>query len=198
MGGPGSVNLPRAAVEFSVRSKAEKRRKNMRKAWRLPLLTVVVAWVTLATWAYAAEKREQTYVKEDFRTGYKSAVTIGDIPGHEVGQELTISDIRYSNPSFKTKEEWSHLQFNYVNGSGPHCGTFIDKHEDGTQTYGTYEGTVEMVVNADGSWMVTWEGKYQYVGGTGKYKNIKGAGTYKGRASPTEAAREEGQEVIEY
>ena len=170
----------------------------MRREWRLLLLTLVITLVAPPTWAYAAEKREQTYVKGSYRTAYKTSVTIGDVPGHEVGQELNFSDIRYSDPSFKIKEEWTYHQFDYVNGSGPQRGTFIDTHEDGTQTYGTYEGSQKMAVNADGSWVVTWEGKYQYLGGTGKYKNIRGTGTYKGRASSTEAPREEGQEVIEY
>jgi hypothetical protein len=170
----------------------------MKKGWRLLLLTLVIALVALATWAYAAEKKEQTYVMDNFRTGYKTAVTIGDVPNHEMGQELNITDIRYSNPDFRTKECWVYNQFNYVAGSGTHRGIYIYKHEDETQTYGTYEGSQKMVVNADKSWVATWEGKYQYLGGTGKYKNIKGTGTYKGRVSSTEPPREEGREVIEY
>ena len=170
----------------------------MRQGWRLPLLALVVALVASATWAYAAEKMEQTYVMDNLRTVYKTAVTIGDVPGHEIGQELSIGDIRYSNPDFRAKECWVYNQFNYVAGGGTQRGIYINKHEDGTQTYGTYEGTQKTVVNADGSWVVTWEGKYQYLGGTGKYKNIKGTGTYKGRVSPTEAPREEAREVIEY
>jgi hypothetical protein len=197
-GGAGGAALPRPAVQFSPSSKTEKRRKNMKKGWWLLLLTLVIALVALATWAYAAEKREQTYLMDNFRTGYKSAVMIRDVPNHEVGQELTITDIRYSDPDFRTKECWVYIQFNYVAGSGPHRGTYIYRHEDGTQTYGTFEGTQKTVVNTDGSWVATWEGKYQYLGGTGKYKNIKGTGTYKGRVSSTEAPREEGWEVIEY
>ena len=146
----------------------------------------------------AAERKEQTYVKDNFTTGYKTSVMVGDVPNHEVGQELTLSEIKYSNPGFKAKGEWVYNQFDYTDGSGPHRGTFIDTHEDGTQTYGTYEGSQKTVVNSDGSWEATWEGKYRYVGGTGKHKNIKGTGTYKGRASTKDSAREEGREVIEY
>ena len=170
----------------------------MKKGRRLLLLTLVIALVGLATWVYAGDKIEQTYLIDNYRTAYKSSVIIGDAPNHEIGQELYIADVRYSNPNFRIKECWLYHGFNYMAGSGPQRGTYIYKHEDGTQTYGSYEGTAKTVVNADRSWVMTWEGTYRYLGGTGKYKNIKGTGTYKGRASSTEAPREEGREVIEY
>lgn len=146
----------------------------------------------------ASDRIEQTYVKENFTTAYKSSMMIGDVPNHEVGQELTVADIKYSNPRFKSRRTWGYNQFDYVNGSGPQRGTFFDAHSDGNQTYGTYEGTQKTVVNPDGSWEATWEGKYRYSGGSGKYKNIEGTGTYHGSASSKDAAREEGREVIEY
>lgn len=157
----------------------------------------LVCFAMFATEA-AAEKKEQTYVKENFRTASKSSVMIGGVSNHEVGQELVVSDIKYSNPAFQTRDEWTLNQFDYKDGSGPHRGTYIDTHQDGSHTYGTYEGSQKTVVNADGSWESTWEGKYRYVGGTGKFKNIKGSGTYKGKASSKDSPREEGRETIEY
>jgi hypothetical protein len=165
-------------------------------AWIAVLTALIIGASSLAS--YAAEKKEQTYVKDNFRTGSKSSVMIGGAGNHEVGQEMVLSDIRYSNPSFKIKEEWTLNQFDYIDGSGPHRGTFIDTHEDGSHTYGTYEGAQKTVVNADGTWESIWEGKYKYSGGTGKYKNIKGTGTYKGKATSKDSPREEGRETIEY
>lgn len=80
-------------------------------------LGIAVALFSLGT---AAERIEQTYVKDNFRTGFKSSVMVGDVPNHEIGQELTISEIRYPNPIFGKSEEWVFNQFDYVDGSGPH------------------------------------------------------------------------------
>jgi hypothetical protein len=146
----------------------------------------------------AAEKIEQTLSKSNPRTASRSAVAIDDVPNHEVGQELIFSDMKSTNPTFKVKEEWVYNIFNYVGGTGPHRGTFVDTHEDGSHTMGNYDGAQKTVSNPDGSWVSTWEGKYRYTGGSGKYKNIKGEGTYKGRATSTGEYREDSKEVLEY
>ena len=153
---------------------------------------------TISLIASAAEKIEQTYVKGNFRTVARSAIPLSDPPNREMGQELTLADIKYSHSSFKTKEEWAFTQFNYVGGSGPQWGTYVDVHEDGSQTFGRYEGSQKTISNADGSWTATWEGTYKYTGGTGKYKNIKGSGTYKGKATSAGDFREDGKETAEY
>lgn len=160
--------------------------------------TLALVLAATAMQEAAAEKKEQTYVKENFRTPYKTSVMVDGLTNHEVGQEMTVTSIKYSNPAFRVVEEWVLNQFDSTGGSGPHRGTYIDTHEDGSNTWGTYEGTQKTVVNADGSWESTWEGKYRYSGGTGKFKNIKGNGTYKGRAGSKEPAREEGRETVEW
>lgn len=143
-----------------------------------------------------AEKFNHSLVKSNPRTAYRTVATIG--PGHEVGQEMVMSDLKSSNSKFKVKEEWVLIHFDYVDGSGKHRGTFVDFHEDGSQTYGTFEGTQKTVANADGSWVATWEGKYRYAGGSQTYKNVKGGGTYKGKATSTGDYTEDEEESIEY
>jgi hypothetical protein len=158
-------------------------------------LSIVIAF-TMAVSARAAEKSEQSYVKSNYITASKTTLTVGE--GHEVTQEVVISDIKYANPEFKTKSEWVYVHTDSVEGRGKQTGYYIDTHEDGTQTYGNFEGTIETTVKPDGSWESTWEGTYQYLGGTGKYQNIKGEGRYKGQASSEDPAREEGQETVSY
>ena len=160
-------------------------------------LSIVVALaMAVNAIAEAAEKREQTYVKSNYITASKTTLTVGE--GHEVTQEVVISDLKYSDPEFTTKSEWVYVHTDSVEGRGKQTGYYIDTHEDGTQTYGNFEGTIETTVKPDGSWESTWEGTYQYLGGTGKYNNIKGDGQYKGQASSEEPAKEAGQEVVEY
>jgi hypothetical protein len=148
--------------------------------------------------AHAGEKKEITYVKTYSQSFSKSTFTIGDVPNHEITQEVMRHVSKFSDPDFGPEEEWIHSQSDQIDGTGTHRGYYIQTHKGGEQTYGTFEGTHKTVAKEDGSWATTWEGKYRYVGGTGKYKNIKGTGTYKGRASPKEPIYEEGRETIEY
>jgi hypothetical protein len=160
------------------------------------VLSVIVALTIATKYVASAAEKKQTYVKNNYVTASKSTVSLGE--SHEVTQELIISDIKYSDPDFKTKSEWVYVHTDSIEGSGKQTGYYIDTHEDGSQTYGTFEGTTKTTTNSDGSWEATWEGTYQYLGGTGKFENIKGRGEYKGQASSEEPAREEGQETVEY
>lgn len=153
---------------------------------------------TIAPIANAAEKIEQTSSKSNPRIVSRNAIALADVPNHEVGQEVQLSEIKFSHPAFKVKEEWVYNQFNFVGGSGPHWGLFVDVHEDGSQTFGKYEGAQKTVANSDGSWTATWEGTYKYIGGTGKFKNVKGSGTYRGKASSAGDFREDAKEAVEF
>lgn len=146
----------------------------------------------------AAENLEQTYVKKNFQTVTKSSTTINDGSNHEVKQEVQISDIAFSDPRFGTAQEVVYITADEVDGSGPHRGHFIDTHSDGSQCYGDFEGATKAVAKPDGSWVATWEGTYRVLGGSGICKGLRGSGKYKGGASSTQAAREEGREVLEF
>ena len=159
---------------------------------------LVVAVGSMSLLSEAAEKRDQSYVKSNFRTASKTTVTIGDMPNHELSQEMSVADIKYSNPDFKIKDEWTYIHSDTIDGNGKQSGYYFDTHEDGSTDYGSFQGTVKTTTQGDGSWEATWEGTYQYLGGSGKYKNIKGSGKYKGKASSKEPAREEGRETVEY
>lgn len=173
----------------------------MKRTIQISFLSVLIslaAAVCLSLDVQAGEKREQTFVKTNFRTAYKTALPVGDVPNHEVTQEASLADIKLTNPDFKIKEEWTFIQADTVDGSGTHRGHFFDNHDDGSTTYGAFEGKVKTTAKADGSWESIWEGTYHYIGGSGKFKNIKGNGTYKGKASSKEPTREEGKETVEY
>jgi hypothetical protein len=162
-------------------------------------LIAAVMLTSVGLVANAAEKKQQSYVKSNYRTAYKTATPIGDVPNHEIAQEVSIADIKYSDPSFKTRDEWAYAHTDSVDGNGTQTGYYIDTHEDGSRTYGTFKGAISSRSKPDGSWEVSWEGTYWYVGGSGKYTNVKGQGTYKGGASSSNPGGwETGQETIEY
>jgi hypothetical protein len=158
------------------------------------LSIIVASTVAFNATAGAAEKIEQTCVKTNMVTAYKTTLQIGE--GHELTQELSIGDFKC--PHFKTTTEWAYVHTDSIGDSGKITAYFVDFHQDGSRTYGRGEGTSKTTAEPDGSWRATWEGTYKYLGGTGKYKNIKGGGTFKGQASSEEPAREESQEVVEY
>ena len=160
----------------------------------------LVTAASLSCIANAAEKREQTYVKTNFRTLYKTALQVSDVPNHEVLQEASIADVKYSpNSEFKIKEEWVYVHTDIIDGNGTQTGYFYDTHEDGSHTYGDFKGTLKTTSKPDGSWEAVWEGGYRFLGGSGKFKNLKGAGKAKGKASSQDpTGREEGRETVEY
>jgi hypothetical protein len=157
-------------------------------------------WVTAATFSLdaAAEKIEHVLTKSNLRTATRSATTINDVAGHEIGFEMVLANVKSSSPKLELKEGWIYNNFDYVEGNGRHYGKFIVVHKDGSQAYGEYEGTTKTVSNADGSWVATWEGKHRFTGGSGKLKNLKGGGTYDGRETSTGEFREELKETLEF
>ena len=166
------------------------------RAWMAALLVMALGSFNFS--AFAAEKKQQTYVKTNFRTASKTVVIVGDVPNHELSQEMSVADIKYSNPDFKIKNEWTYIHSDTIDGTGNQTGYYFDTHEDGSTSYGTFQATVKTNSQADGSWEATWECAFQYLGGSGKFKNLKGNGTCKGKVSSKEPAREEGRETVEY
>jgi hypothetical protein len=160
---------------------------------------LLAVFCTAAVVANAAEKRDQSYLKTNYRTLYKTNVAVAESPTREIVQEASTADIKYSHPDFKTKDEWALIHSDLIDGAGMQTGYFIDTHEDGSHTFGIFKGTIKNTSKADGSWESVWEGTYEYRGGSGKYKNIKGSGKYKGKASSQDpSGREEGWEKVEY
>jgi len=160
------------------------------------LITTALAIGTVAS--ANAERIEHTGTKSNPRVISRSVIPIQDPAGRETGTEVVLSELKFTSSPIKVKEEWVHNQFDYVAGTGPHWGFFVDVHENGDQTIGRFEGTTVTKTNADGSWVTTWQGTHRYTGGTGKFRNIKGSGTYQGKATSTGEYSETTKEVMEY
>ncbi len=148
--------------------------------------------------ALAGELHTMTYVKTDSRTVSRSAFDVGDVPNHSIVQEVQRHLARFSDARFTPKEEWVHSLTDETDGTGTHRGHFLQIHEGGDRSYGTFEGTHVTTNRPDGSWSVKWEGTYRYLGGSGRYLGIRGEGSYTGRSTPTVPFYEEGRETVEY
>jgi hypothetical protein len=97
-----------------------------------------------------------------------SKTTLQISQGHELVQEVSIGDLKVSNPDFGSAPEWACVRTDSIGGSGKISAYFVDYFKDGSQTDGRGEGTVKTTTKSDGSWQVNWKGTYSYLGGTGK------------------------------
>jgi hypothetical protein len=102
-----------------------------------------------------------------------------------------------SDPDFSGVVCTTYNQADQVVGMGSHKGYEDCLYKNGDHSYLKYEGTHKTITQGDGSWEATWEGSFQYTGGTGKFKNLKGNGTYKGKATP-EGAGSNWEIEVEY
>jgi len=121
----------------------------------------------------------------------------GDKQGHEVTMVRRMDTITYSDPIFGSGQATIVSVTDYINGSGPHRGYFSIKHPSGDSTFTSYEGASRATPKQGGPPDVTFEGKWQYTGGTGKFEGITGGGTYKGGLTAAGPAYEfEGQYTL--
>jgi len=104
----------------------------------------------------------------------------GDKQGHEVTMVRRMDSITYSDPLFGSGQASVLSVSDYVTGSGPHHGYFSIRHPSGDSTFTSYEGAGKAVPKPGGPPDVTFEGKWQFTGGTGQFEGITGGGTYKG------------------
>ena len=82
------------------------------------LVAVAIALCSFAA-EVTAEKIGQISVKSNPRIVSRNAATLADVPNHEVGQEVVLSNIKFSDPAFKVKEEWVYNHFNLFGIDSP-------------------------------------------------------------------------------
>jgi hypothetical protein len=158
----------------------------------------VVASVGLS--AQAAEKKKISGTGKILQVISKTTLYLGDVPNHELSQEVRKQIYTPTNPppDWDVAEEVvAYEQSDSVAGSGSHRSYAVNRLKNGEERYEKAEGTHKTTVKAGGAWETTFEGKFEWIGGTGKYKNIKGGGTYKGRAT-AEGASFEWEMEVEY
>ena len=164
---------------------------------RLGVLTLVTALVTgLSISADAAEKKK-------FKWSHTSRQTISEtkstpVADHEFVQGTYIEPIKTRSPEFDMIEARIFNQDDTVAGNGRHRGVEIDIFSNGDTAINNYEGTHKVVVKAGGAVEVTWEGRFEFVGGTGRFKNLKGQGTYRGRETEADGHIEEDEAEVTY
>ena len=150
---------------------------------RRGVVGVIAAFVvvSLSFSAQAAEKKRITGTDKHGLPISRAIVSPGDDPKHELVLMIRRDTTTSPDSEWNETEVMVYGQTDQVAGTGTHRGYVRRLHKNGETTHGSYEGTHKTTVKADGSSDTTWEGKWQFTGGTGKFKHIKGSGTYRGK-----------------
>ena len=151
------------------------------------IVVTSMAAVVLATSSVlsvqAAEKRKITGVNNFGPHVSQTISSPGDVPNHEIVQSIRLDTVTSPDPDFNGSKYVNYEQVDQVAGTGSHRAYGRQITKSGDEIYHKWEGSHKTIVK-DGAWESTFQGTFQYVGGTGKFKNIKGGGTYKGTVNP--------------
>lgn len=86
-----------------------------------------------------------------------------------------------SGQQTSTDDQWNGADIVYwgvadlIDGSGSQRGYFVNTHDNGDTTFGSFEGQV--TTSGD---QITLDGQWQFGGGTGQFEGIQGGGGYRG------------------
>jgi hypothetical protein len=139
-----------------------------------------VCFVSIA----GAEKMKITGHNKSERVISQNTIDPGDSPGHVMMQSVTMNKTTSPNTDWNETMAVDYQHMDQQGVSGTHAGYGYNKHQGGDQTFYKYWGTQKA---AEGG-KISFEGKYEWTGGTGKFKNIKGAGTYTCTGTATESS----------
>lgn len=160
----------------------------------LSLLVVLVSGLAVA--ADGAEKRR-------FRWTHTARQTVSEtrsIPARdlELVQGTYVDPVTAQSPEFDIVEARTVNQDDTFKGDGRHRGVEIVVFRNGDTAVDVYEGTHKILFRDSGAWEVTYQGTFEFVGGTGKYKHLTGHGTYRGHITPYGSLTEEAEAEVEY
>lgn len=158
-------------------------------------LIVVFLAFFISSLAQAENKKLTVTAKRPLGEISKTVFTPGDVPNHEIAQNMYSYEITSPDPDFNGFKTTNFTQFDSIAGTGTHRGYSLWPLKNGDSVYVRFEGTHKTIVKDGGAWETPFEGRFEFVSGTGKYKNIKGSSTYKGKTTPDGAAWEAAVDV---
>lgn len=106
----------------------------------------------------------------------KGTVKVGNVEGHILGVGVSKGVDVVNNAVFVAK-----MSSDLVNGNGPQWGYTVTTNKDGDKSFSKSQGKVTTVMSDKGIPLVSFEGTWEFTGGTGKWAGVQGKGTYKGK-----------------
>lgn len=123
------------------------------------LVAVMVSISLVAGQAQADGKRKCSGTNTFLSTLQKNSSAVGDIPGHEISQQIILQrTTKSSEPIFEDAQLTDFGQSDEIAGTGTHRGYSVGVLKDGSSAPARYEGTHKTTVKADGSWEGAGEG----------------------------------------
>ena len=156
---------------------------------------IVVFLAFMGSLAQAENKKLTVTAKRPLGEISKMVFTPGDVPNHEIAQNMYSYEITSPDPDFNGFKTTNFTQSDSIAGTGTHRGYALWPLKNGDSVYVKFEGTHKTISKDGGAWETPFEGRFEFVSGTGKYKNIKGGSTYKGKTTPDGAAWEAAVDV---
>jgi len=115
---------------------------------------------------------------------YTEVIRPGDRPDHEMIQAIRTHLISSKDTDFDGSEQTVYAHQDAYAGSGTSVGYFLYTLKSGEKIWAKFD-SVYSTTSTAGSWEVTYQGVFHFVGGTGKYSGIRGGGHYEGKVTPT-------------
>jgi hypothetical protein len=152
-----------------------------------------------------AEQMDCSGTKKSKERPYTEVIRPGDRPDHEMRQAIRTHVISSKDADFDGSEQtvYAH-EDSYANAasgidgisaaqSGTSVGYFLYTLKNGEKIWAKFDSVYSTssgapaysTTSTQGSWEVTYQGVFHFVGGTGKYAGIRGGGHYKGKVTPT-------------
>lgn len=132
----------------------------------------------------SAEKRDCSHSKQSKQEISRTVAQPSGVAGHELIQTVRIDGLTSANPDFNGLDQLVYGQIDHVYGTGDHRGHSINLHRNGDRSYVRWSGNHKTAAIDGGGWETSFDGKYEFTGGTGKFAMIKGGGTYRGKITP--------------
>ena len=138
-------------------------------------VVVMVSVSLVAGQAQADSKRKRSGTNISVSTLQKNTSAVGDVPGHELTQQITTArTTKSTDPVWVNQVVTNFDQLDENAGTGTHRGYSMGVLNDGSNAPVRYEGNHKTTTKTDGSLEWLGDGKYWLLPGTGKMKNKRG------------------------
>jgi hypothetical protein len=118
------------------------------------------------------------------RVPSQTTLNLDNEPGHLLQLSYNIFDHTCTCPEIGDFRQYTYSYDDTVAGSGTEVGYWTDVTKTGDKIFGKHSSNLKTEMNPDGSWVMTFSGKWEATDGIGKFEGIKGSGTFTGKGTP--------------
>ena len=135
--------------------------------------------------AFAGEKGAAAGSGTSLRVQTQSKIDVGDVAGHELVQAIGDDELKtpdqIAGVSFDGSKVRVFTQSDLVNGSGMVRGYAVWEAPNGQKAFVIFGYTIPPY--AAGKDAASFDGTFEWIGGTGSLQNVRGKGTIEGEVS---------------